>query len=321
MEQVVPTHSEHSPADPEEEEGEYPTWAVSTLTTILIVTISGDIFGNLLVIISVFRNKKLCKAGNAFVVSLAVADLLVACYPFPMVLLAIFNRGWRMGHMHCLLSGLFMGLSVISSVFNITGIAINRYFFICHPSCYARLFSNTSTMLYVGLVWTLALAAILPNLFVGSLQYDPRIFSCTFSQSVSPLYTILTVIFHFFLPTGVVSFCYLQIWILVFQSRHRVRQPRQVQVQKRPNNMHSFITMFIVFVLFAVCWGPLNIIGFLVGLYPQMAMSIPRWLFVASYFMAYFNSCLNAVVYGALNKNFRREYRRILLNVFQLAQA
>ncbi|XP_077117408.1 melatonin receptor type 1A-like [Ranitomeya variabilis] len=319
MEQVVPTHSQHSPGDPEEEEGEYPTWLVNTLATILILTISGDIFGNLLVITSVFRNKKLRKAGNAFVVSLAVADLLVACYPYPLVLLAIFNRGWNMGHTHCLLSGLFMGLSVMSSVFNITGIAINRYVFVCHPSCYARLFSNTSTALYVGLVWTLALAAILPNLFLGSLQYDPRVFSCTFSQSVSPLYTIATVIFHFFLPTGVVSFCYLQIWILVLQSRHRVRQPRQVQVQAWPNNKHSFITMFIVFVLFAVCWGPLNIIGFLVGLNPQIGESIPRWLFVASYFMAYFNSCLNAVVYGALNKNFRREYRRILLNIFQLA--
>ncbi|XP_056425449.1 melatonin receptor type 1A-like [Hyla sarda] len=319
MEQVAPTQCQHSPGDLEEEDGEYPTWVVSTLTTILIVTITGDIFGNLLVITSVVRNKNLRKAGNAFVVSLAVADLLVACYPYPLVLLAIFNRGWRMGHTHCLLSGFLMGLSVISSVFNITGIAVNRYFYICHHSCYSHLFSNFSTMLYVGLVWTLAFAAILPNLFVGSLQYDPRVFSCTFSQSVSPLYTIVIVILHFFLPIGVVSFCYLQIWILVLNSRHRVRPARQVHVQTWPNNMHSFITMFIVFVLFAVCWGPLNIIGLLVGLNPQLGESIPHWLFVASYFMAYFNSCLNAVVYGALNKNFRREYRSILLNIFQLA--
>ncbi|KAM9311532.1 melatonin receptor type 1A-like [Gastrophryne carolinensis] len=315
MEPGTPTQK-NSSGDLQEEEDDYPTWMVSTLTTILVVTISGDILGNLLVITSVFRNKKLRRAGNAFVVSLAVADLLVACYPYPLVLLAIFNRGWRMGHIHCQLSGFFMGLSVISSVFNITGIAVNRYCYICHRSCYSRLFSNASTIFYVGLVWMLALAAILPNLFVGSLRYDPRVFSCTFSQSVSSLYTVAIVIFHFFLPIGVVSFCYLRIWITVLTVRHRVKPARNVQGQMWPYSIHSFITMFIVFALFAVCWGPLNIIGLLVAFNPTLR--IPHWLFVASYFMAYFNSCLNALVYGALNQNFRREYKRIILSVFQL---
>lgn len=31
--------------------------------------------------------------------------------------------------------------------------------------------------------------------------------------------------------------------------------------------------------------------------------------------MAYFNSCLNAIVYGVLNQNFRREYKRIVVSV------
>ncbi|XP_068129886.1 melatonin receptor type 1A-like [Hyperolius riggenbachi] len=310
--QGAPTHS------PEDDNDDYPTWMVSTLTTILVVTISGDILGNLLVITSICRNKNLRKAGNTFVVSLAVADLLVACYPYPLVLLAIFNRGWRLGPIHCQLSGFFMGLSVISSVFNITGIAVNRYCYICHRGSYSRVFSNTSTVLYIGLVWTLALAAILPNLFVGSLRYDPRVFSCTFSQSVSSLYTIAVVFIHFFLPITVVSFCYLRIWITVLIVHDRVKPARNLQDHAWPHSIHSFITMFIVFVLFAVCWGPLNIIGLLVAFHPPLADAIPRWLFVASYFMAYFNSCLNAVVYGALNKNFRREYKKIMLSIFQL---
>ncbi|XP_053318175.1 melatonin receptor type 1A-like [Spea bombifrons] len=317
MEQRASQENIHE--DLEDQEGEYPTWVVSTLTTVLVVTISGDIVGNLLVITSVFRNKKLRKSGNAFVVSLAVADLLVAFYPYPLVLLAIFNQGWKMGYVHCQMSGFFMGLSVISSVFNITGIAVNRYCYICHSVWYPRLFSNTSTVCYVGLVWTLSLAAILPNLFLESLRYDPRVFSCTFAQSVSSLYTIVIVVFHFFLPIGVVSYCYLRIWVLVLNTRHRVRPGRHLQAQTWPYNLHGFITMFAVFVLFAVCWGPLNIIGLTVAIYPSLGGSIPHWLFVASYFMAYFNSCLNAVVYGALNKNFRREYKRIVLKIFQLA--
>lgn len=64
MEPVAPTQK-NIPGDLQQEE-DYPAWMLSSLTTILVVTISGDIFGNLLVILSVFRNKKLRKAGKPF---------------------------------------------------------------------------------------------------------------------------------------------------------------------------------------------------------------------------------------------------------------
>ena len=47
----------------------------------------------------------------------------------------------------------------------------------------------------------------------------------------------------------------------------------------------------------------------------SMAPRIPEWLFVASYYMAYFNSCLNAIIYGLLNQNFRQEYRKIIVSL------
>lgn len=49
-------------------------------------------------------------AGNAFVVSLAIADLLVAFYPYPLVPMAIFHDGWVMGYLHCQTSGFLMGI-------------------------------------------------------------------------------------------------------------------------------------------------------------------------------------------------------------------
>uniref|UniRef100_A0A8C9FVL0 Melatonin receptor type 1A n=1 Tax=Pavo cristatus TaxID=9049 RepID=A0A8C9FVL0_PAVCR len=41
-----------------------PPWVTSTLATILIFTIVVDLLGNLLVILSVYRNKKLRNAAN-----------------------------------------------------------------------------------------------------------------------------------------------------------------------------------------------------------------------------------------------------------------
>lgn len=46
-------------------EGGRPSWLASTLAFILIFTIVVDILGNLLVIMSVYRNKKLRNAGRS----------------------------------------------------------------------------------------------------------------------------------------------------------------------------------------------------------------------------------------------------------------
>ncbi|KAM3831165.1 melatonin receptor type 1A [Vipera latastei] len=281
-----------------------PPWVASTLAAILIFTIAVDLLDNLLVILSVYRNKKLRNAGNVFVVNLAIADLIVAIYPYPLVLTSVFHNGWNLGYIHCQLSGFLMGLSVIGSVFNITGIAINRYCYICHSLKYNKLYSEKN----------LTFVAIVPNFFVGSLQYDARIYSCTFSQSVSSTYTIAVVFFHFMLPITIVTFCYLRIWILVIQVRRRVKPDYKPKLKQ--HDFRNFITMFVVFVLFAICWAPLNFIGLAVAISPETIISkIPEWLFVSSYYMAYFNSCLNAIIYGLLNQNFRREYKRILRTI------
>ncbi|XP_053129481.1 melatonin-related receptor isoform X1 [Hemicordylus capensis] len=289
-----------------------PLEARHSLAAVLIFTIVVDILGNVLVILSVLRNRKLRNAGNIFVVSLSVADLVVAVYPYPLILSAIFHNRWTMGPIHCKISGFFMGLSVIGSIFNITAIAINRYCYICHSLRYDRLFSLKNTCCCLCLTWLLTLVAILPNLFVDSLQYDPRVYSCTFAQTASMSYTVTVVVVHFLIPLSIVTFCYLRIWILVIQVKHRVRQECKQKV--RAADVRNFLTMFVVFVLFAVCWGPLNFIGLAVAINPSKIIpQIPEWLFVMSYFMAYFNSCLNAVIYGLLNQNFRKEYKRILL--------
>ena len=249
--------------------------------------------------------------GNLFLVSLAFADLAVALYPYPLSLVAIFHDGWALGEVHCKASAFVMGLSVVGSVFNITAIAVDRYCYVCRSVTYHRLCRRRHAAVYVGLVWLLTLLVLLPNFFVGSLEYDPRVYSCTFAQTASAGYTAAVVLVHFLLPVAVVCFCYLHIWVLVLRARRKVK----AESKPRPwsGRVRSFLSMFVVFVIFAICWAPLNCIGLAVAIDPEeVAPRVPEGLFVSSYFLAYFNSCLNAIVYGLLNQNFRREYKRII---------
>jgi len=79
-------------------------------------------------------------------VSLAIAGLLVAFCPHLLVLMATFHNGWVMGHLHCQISGFLMDTSVISSISNITSIAINCYLYVCHSLKYDRDFSSTNSL-------------------------------------------------------------------------------------------------------------------------------------------------------------------------------
>lgn len=68
-----------------EEHGNKPRWAVLLIFMVIIPTIGG----NILVILAVSLEKKLQNATNYFLMSLAVADLLVGLFVMPIALMTI----------------------------------------------------------------------------------------------------------------------------------------------------------------------------------------------------------------------------------------
>ena len=238
-------------------------------------------------------------------VSLSVADILVAVYPYPLMLHAMAIGGWDLSKLQCQMVGFITGLSVVGSIFNIMAIAINRYCYICHSLQYERIFSVRNTCIYLAVTWIMTLLAVLPNMYIGTIEYDPRTYTCIFNYVNNPAFAVTIVCIHFVLPLLIVGFCYMKIWTKVLAARDPAGQ--------NPNNqlaeVRNFLTMFVIFLLFAVCWCPINALTVLVAVSPkEMADKIPNWVYLAAYFIAYFNSCLNAVIYGVLNENFRREY-------------
>lgn len=238
-------------------------------------------------------------------VSLSVADMLVAVYPYPLMLHAMAIGGWDLSKLQCQMVGFITGLSVVGSIFNIMAIAINRYCYICHSLQYERIFSVRNTCIYLAVTWIMTVLAVLPNMYIGTIEYDPRTYTCIFNYVNNPAFAVTIVCIHFVLPLLIVGFCYVKIWTKVLAARDPAGQNPDNQLAE----VRNFLTMFVIFLLFAVCWCPINALTVLVAVSPkEMAGKIPNWVYLAAYFIAYFNSCLNAVIYGVLNENFRREY-------------
>ncbi|XP_019566785.2 melatonin-related receptor [Rhinolophus sinicus] len=283
----------------------YPPAVIIFMFCAMVITIVVDLIGNSMVILAVAKNKKLRNSGNMFVASLSAADMLVAIYPYPLMLHAMAIGGWDLSHFQCQVFGFITGLTVVGSIFNIMAIAINRYCYICHSLQYERIFSVRNTFIYLAVTWIMTILAILPNTYIGTIEYDPRTYTCIFNYLNNPVFVVTIVCIHFVLPLLIVGFCYVRIWIKVLAARDPAGQNPDNQLAE----VRNFLTMFVIFLLFAVCWCPINVLNVLVAVSPkEMAGKIPNWLYLTVYFIAYFNSCLNAVIYGLLNENFRREY-------------
>ncbi|XP_068819172.1 melatonin-related receptor [Capricornis sumatraensis] len=284
---------------------DYPPALIVFMFCAMVITIVVDLIGNSMVILAVSKNKKLRNSGNVFVVSLSVADMLVAIYPYPLMLHAMAIGGWDLSKLQCQMVGFITGLSVVGSIFNIMAIAINRYCYICHSLQYERIFSVRNTCIYLAVTWIMTVLAVLPNMYIGTIEYDPRTYTCIFNYVNNPAFAVTIVCIHFVLPLLIVGFCYVKIWTKVLAARDPAGQNPDNQLAE----VRNFLTMFVIFLLFAVCWCPINALTVLVAVNPkEMAGKIPNWVYLAAYFIAYFNSCLNAVIYGVLNENFRREY-------------
>nr|UVV38609.1 G protein-coupled receptor 50 [Phodopus sungorus] len=284
---------------------DYPPALITFMFCAMVITIVLDLIGNSMVILAVSKNKKLRNSGNIFVASLSVADMLVAIYPYPMMLYAMSVGGWDLSQLQCQLVGLVSGLSIVGSIFNITAIAINRYCYICHSLQYKRIFSLRNTCIYLIITWVMTVLAVLPNMYIGTIEYDPRTYSCIFNYANNPAFSVTIVCIHFVLPLFIVGYCYTKIWIKVLAARNSAGQNPENQFAE----VRNFLTMFVIFLLFAVCWCPINVLTVLVAVSPKdMAGKIPNWLYLTAYCIAYFNSCINAIIYGILNESFRREY-------------
>uniref|UniRef100_A0AAR2JJS9 G-protein coupled receptors family 1 profile domain-containing protein n=1 Tax=Pygocentrus nattereri TaxID=42514 RepID=A0AAR2JJS9_PYGNA len=130
---------------------------------LLIIVI---ICGNVLVCLSVYAEKALKTTTNYFIVSLAVADLLLAVLVLPLFVYAEFQDGvWSLNMTIC--DGL-MTMDVMlctASIFNLCAISIDRFIAVSVPLNYNRKHVDHRQIVLLSATWILALAVASPVLF------------------------------------------------------------------------------------------------------------------------------------------------------------
>uniref|UniRef100_A0A8R1IZQ4 G_PROTEIN_RECEP_F1_2 domain-containing protein n=1 Tax=Caenorhabditis japonica TaxID=281687 RepID=A0A8R1IZQ4_CAEJA len=133
------------------------------------------VFGNALVIMSVFRERSLQTVTNMLIVSLAVSDFMVAIGVMSFGVYYEWNSfKWGLGAFFC---HVYQALDVAcstASILNLLAISLDRYIAIGHPISYAQYGARGGrAMISITIVWGVSIAVALPLLLgVNPMEND-----------------------------------------------------------------------------------------------------------------------------------------------------
>jgi len=184
---------------------------------IMIFIILCALLGNLLVIVSVMRHRKLRVITNYFVVSLALADMLVALFAMTFnASVELFGR-WLFGYFMCdVWNSLDVFFSTVS-ILHLCCISVDRYYAIVQPLDYPLIMTNVRLGTMLSVVWCSPTVMSFLPIFAGwyttkeHLEYRrnyPDV--CVFQ--VNKLYAVVSSSVSFWVPGIIMIAMYYKIY-------------------------------------------------------------------------------------------------------------
>ncbi|CAI4225577.1 unnamed protein product [Auanema sp. JU1783] len=285
--------------------------------------------GNCIVIWTILHDNRLRQQHQYWIVaSLAIADLSVGLIVMPMTLIYEIWKKWVLGLVLCEIWLALDVLFVTSSNLHICAIAIHRFVSMKFPVKYASLPHNKVTTITIILAWLLSLIISLPPLI--GWRHQQRNQECVISSDLG--YVLYSASGSFYIPITIILFVYWRIHKITDEySRRRLResyrcskvleqsqslsgdsdnvlQQRRETIHKKLRNKERQATFLIGLILigFIALWLPFFTLYVIGG----FGYSLPDEVFQPIFWLGYFNSGVNPIIYAVFSPDFKQAFNR-----------
>ncbi|XP_068894000.1 orexin receptor type 2-like isoform X3 [Tenebrio molitor] len=289
------------------------------------------LLANVLVVWVVIKEQYMRSVTNYFLVNLSIADLFVALVCMPNAAYAAYTSVYSFGEYACKISAYLQCVSVASSIFTITAMAVDRYLAITRPfGFFYRCFNKRTTTIIILLMWILSLALFMPVLLVtgtSKLEYIEvqnkslyiNVHFCGEhweKSSMSPVQQALGItwfIFMFVLPGLIILFAYSMMsrtlcsGVPPFDNNDGVTCMQQRNRLMRSRKRVACILLLLAFI-FAGCWLPYHVVNLLGDVGNDNYKELTMYLLL----LGHANSALNPVIYCALSRRFRNSIKDLI---------
>ena len=276
-----------------------------------------SVIGNGLVLIAIYKNRRLQTVTNCFIASLALADFLVGIIVAPLAALSY------LGLPHNFYGCVFTNSIVIAftqvSIFNLVAVACERFVAIKNPFVYQELLTMKRAKVINVCVWILGMFIGLIPLFGWNLRSTVTDqWRCNFVTVIDMNYVVY---FHFFgciiVPLILITCIYSYIFYIV---RKQLLQIAALEVDSSSHS-HSRMPRFkkevkaakslaIVIILFAFCWIPIHILNTM-SLICSTSCPYPLELLLVTIVLSHANSAVNPFIYAYGNSNFKHAFKKM----------
>ena len=275
-------------------------------------------FGNFLVIWAVYYNKRLRTVTNYYIVSLAIADMMVGLFAIPFALAT--NAGLPKDNFYaCLFTNSFVVALTQSSIFGLLAVALDRFFAVTRPLRYRRMATSRCAVMILIATWVLAFIIGLTPLF-GWNEGEPEHGYCIFVEHIDLKYMVYFNFFGFVLPPLIVMlFVYVKIFQVVriqYAAISRTVVGSQDDMSRRLSRLavkegNAAKLLAIVILLFAISWLPLHIMNCV----SLLIVTVPYEVLLPAIILSHANSAMNPILYAFSNREFRRTFHKLIFKV------
>ena len=297
-------------------------------TVALSTLIAAAIFGNSLVVASVYKNinKRMRAASNYLVVNLSVADMLLAIFSLSrLIFLVHIGFEWpfvgNFGVFSCKAHNFFIVHLLFVSTLNFMAIAIDRFVAVYFP------FSTImkEKLLYFIIVATWVIPACFFAFYWKMMNLEVRLGITVCYANVLAVFPTVEDFQDFqtaqeIILTGftlaVTVALYVAIGVKLFRRRLPGNQEENNVTQSEVVARRVVRMMASVVLVFCVCWSPLWVLSASCRINPrQNVCRNPEARFV-KFVVAYSNSAITPFIYPLYSANFRFSFKRILRDLF-----
>ncbi len=290
------------------------------LVVTILMMITG-VFGNILVIASVYYHRPLRTLSNTFIVNLAVSDLCVSAAVNASGISALLTDGQSLisKPVLCEFLGSVCITSCISSVLNIAAISINRYFKICKYTYYHKIYNKRTIPCMVVLFWLFCFLIDLPSILGwGNHEFGVKFMLCTYVQSHETFsYSLFFFLVGFITPWMLSGIAYLNIFLFTRKANENLKRSLATgnpnaagRGTRKPiylSEMRIVRSTFTIWCVFLIMWSPY---AYIIMFDRDYAWS--DIIYTVALICAHSNSSINCILYILTNKHFRDAYQRIL---------
>uniref|UniRef100_A0A1I8JHK7 G_PROTEIN_RECEP_F1_2 domain-containing protein n=1 Tax=Macrostomum lignano TaxID=282301 RepID=A0A1I8JHK7_9PLAT len=185
-------------------------------------------FGNLLVLVSFRIDPQLRSVSNYFLMSLAVADLLIGFVSMPTYTVYLLVNYWPFGVVACNLYLCFDYTMCNASVASLLIISIDRYRSVTSPLVYRAHRTPRRALIMIACAWAVSIVLWSPLIVLSSVTKTDRLATVCQVEFINdnPYLTFFTSIMAFFLPVTVMTVLYVRIFQ---ETKRRQRELKNLQ--------------------------------------------------------------------------------------------